>query len=143
LITTRSRQVANREDCTFIEVGKMAESETRDLLIRRIGGLCTWDGRDEEASKKLLDALDYVPLAIVGVAGFMAETGTSPAEYWNIFQGNAEQNKQLLFEGFEDFRRETDMTESILSSYFITFDRIKQQLPEAIDLLALIAFFDR
>jgi len=143
LITTRSRQVANWEGCTFIEVGKMAELEARDLLIRRIGSFCAWDEHDKEASKKLLDALDYVPLAIVGVASFMTETGTTPTEYWNISQGKEEQKKRLLFEGFEDFRRETDMTESILSTYFITFDRIKQQLPEAMDLLALIAFFDR
>ncbi|KAG0634477.1 hypothetical protein HOY80DRAFT_1140646 [Tuber brumale] len=72
----------------------------------------------------------------------MAETGASPAEYWKILQGNAEQKKQLLSKGFEDFRRETDMTESILSAYFITFYRIKKQLPEAMD-LASIAFFDR
>ncbi|CUS06667.1 unnamed protein product [Tuber aestivum] len=51
--------------------------------------------------------------------------------------------KELLLEEFSDIRRESDMTESILGTYFITFDRITKQMPTAGYLLRLIAFFDR
>ncbi|CUS10721.1 unnamed protein product, partial [Tuber aestivum] len=49
----------------------------------------------------------------------------------------------LLSQQFCDIQREVDVTESILGTYFITFDRITQQMPSAADLLRLMVFLDR
>ncbi|PUU82072.1 hypothetical protein B9Z19DRAFT_1099393 [Tuber borchii] len=58
-------------------------------------------------------------------------------------EASDKRRKALLSEEFCDIHREVDMTESILSTYFITFQRIKEQSPKGADLLQLIAFFDR
>ncbi|RPB04125.1 TPR-like protein [Choiromyces venosus 120613-1] len=58
-------------------------------------------------------------------------------------EASDKRRKSLLSQQFCDIRREVDMTESILSTYFITFERIKEQNPKGADLLRLIAFVDR
>ncbi|CAZ86084.1 unnamed protein product [Tuber melanosporum] len=58
-------------------------------------------------------------------------------------EASNKRRKALLSEQFCDIRREVDMTESILSTYFITFERINEKSPKGADLLRLIAFFDR
>ncbi|RPB00628.1 TPR-like protein [Choiromyces venosus 120613-1] len=116
IFTTRSRVIASRQGCKVIEVGKMTDQEARMLFFTRLGSSGTIGLDDDRALGKILDALDHLPLVIVAAAACMAETNTSP---------------------------EVDMTESILSTYFITYDKIKEQIPLAGDLLRLIAFFNR
>ncbi|CUS08031.1 unnamed protein product, partial [Tuber aestivum] len=143
IFTTRSRQVAFRQECERIDVGKMEQEEAQALFSKHFSG---WDGlRDKEGEvvAMILGSVDHLPLAVVGAAAFMVETETSPSEYWTIFEENDKQMKGLLLEQFSDIRRESDMTESILGTYFITFDRITKQMPTAGHLLRLIAFFDR
>ncbi|CUS08952.1 unnamed protein product, partial [Tuber aestivum] len=143
IFTTRSRQVAFRQECERIEVGKMEREEAQALFSKHFGG---WGGlrdREGEVVAMILGSVDHLPLAVVGAAAFMVETETSPSEYWTISQENDKQMKGLLLEQFSDIRRESDMTESILGTYFITFDRITKQMPTAGHLLRLIAFFDR
>ncbi|CUS07583.1 unnamed protein product [Tuber aestivum] len=143
VITTRSRVVASRQGCNVVEVGKMPAEEARELFFQRFGSTVRLQDHDFEAVDMLLDALDQLPLAIAGASAFMTETQTLPSEYWRIFQESDKRRKALLSEQFCDIRREVDMTESILSTYFITFERIKEQNPKGADLLRLIAFFDR
>ena len=143
IITTRSRVVASRQGCHVVEVGKMATEEARELFFQRFGSTVRLQDHDLGAVDMLLDALDQLPLAIVGAAAFMIETQTLPFEYWKIFQESDKRRKALLSEQFCDIRREIDMTESILSTYFITFEQIKEQNSKGADLLRLIAFFDR
>ncbi|KAG0135840.1 hypothetical protein HOY82DRAFT_479690 [Tuber indicum] len=143
VITTRSRVVASRQGCSVVEVGKMRTEEARELFFQRFGKTVGLQDHDLEAVDMLLDVLDQLPLAIVGAAAFMTETQTFPSEYWKIFQESDKRRKALLSEQFCDIRREVDMTESILSTYFITFERIKEQNPKGADLLWLLAFFDR
>jgi len=143
VITTRSRVVASRQGCHVVEVGKMTTEEARELFFQRFGSTVRFQDHDLGAVNMLLDALDRLPLAIAGAAAFMIETKTFPFEYWKIFQESDKRRKALLSEQFCDIRREVDMTESILSTYFITFEQIKEQNPKGADLLRLIAFFDR
>jgi len=143
ITTTRSRVVASRQGYHVIEVGKMATEEARKLLFQLFGSTVKLRDSDLGAVNMLLDALDQLPLARVGAAAFMIETQTFPFEYWKIFPESDKRRKALLSEQFCDTRREVDMTESILSTYFITFERIKEQNPKGADLLRLIAFFDR
>ncbi|PWW76801.1 TPR-like protein, partial [Tuber magnatum] len=57
-------------------------------------------------------------------------------------RANDERKKDLLLRKFREIHREADMTESILSTHFITFDQLKEQKPAAANLLRLISFFD-
>ncbi|CUS07966.1 unnamed protein product, partial [Tuber aestivum] len=91
----------------------------------------------------ILDSVSHLPLAIVGSAAFMTENVTSPSVYWTIFQENENRAKALLSKQFCDIQREVNGTESVLGTYFTTFDQITKQMPSAAGLLWLVAFFDR
>ncbi|CUS12762.1 unnamed protein product, partial [Tuber aestivum] len=143
ILTTRSTQVASRERCEMIEVRKMAENDAQELFLKLLGNVnCSRDG-EKEAITMILQSIHHIPLAIIGAAAFMTETQTPPSTYWSIFLGSDEHAKRLLSRPFFDIQRETDITESTLTTYFITFDRIARGMPLAADLLRLIAFFDR
>ncbi|CUS07660.1 unnamed protein product, partial [Tuber aestivum] len=147
ILTTRSTQVASQERCERIEVREMPENEAQELFLKLLGNLnCS---RDEEkvAISMILKSIHHIPLAIIGAVAFMTETQTPPSTYWTIFRGSDEQAKSLLSRPLydiqrENIQRETDITESTLTTYFITFDRIARVMPLAADLLRLIAFFD-
>ncbi|CUS12352.1 unnamed protein product, partial [Tuber aestivum] len=143
IFTTRSLRVASWQDCERIDVGKMGEDEATVLFSKLCGNRNSSNEEENEAIALILGSLHYIPLAIVGAAAFMTETQTPPSAYWTIFRGSDEQARRLLLQPFCDIQREADMTESILATYFITFDRITRQMPQAAKILHLIAFFDR
>jgi len=143
VLTTRSLAVAEREDCNVIEVGKVSDAEARELFSRQLKVPGNLQIGDEQAVGNLIDFLSHLPLAITSAAAFMLETSTSPSDYWSLIQESDKQAKRLLSSEFRVLAREADMTESILSTFFITFDRISVQTPMASDLLRLIAFLDR
>ncbi|CUS12348.1 unnamed protein product, partial [Tuber aestivum] len=143
IFTTRSLRVASWQDCERIDVGKMGEDEATALFSKLYGNRNSSKEEENEAIALILGSLHHIPLAIVGAAAFMTETQTPPSAYWAIFQESDEQARRLLLQPFCDIQREADMTESILATYFITFDRISRQMPLAAELLRLIAFFDR
>lgn len=143
VFTTRSKQVAVRQGCRIIEIDKMPAEEALDLFSKRFGGWGTLEDEEKRTVATILDSMGNLPLAVVGAAAFMTENGTSPSVYQNILGDNDDRTKALLSQRLCDIQREADMTESILSTYFITFDRIAQQMPPAAELLRLIAFCDR
>jgi hypothetical protein len=105
--------------------------------------------------RDLLEALEYLPLAIAGAAAYMGETGTLPNEYLEVFRSTRTTQASLLMEKFCDSRRELQeggprgaeeeegMTESVLTTYYITFLQIQKLCPLSADLLRLFAFLDR
>ncbi|PWW75237.1 TPR-like protein [Tuber magnatum] len=143
ILTTRSRAVAEREGCNVIQVGKVSDVEGQELFSRQLRIPDSLQAEDEQAVANLLDFLGHLPLAITGAAAFMLETSTSPSDYWSLIQESDKQAKRLLSSDFRVLAREADMTESILSTFFITFDRIRLQTPMAANILRLIAFLDR
>ncbi|CUS15044.1 unnamed protein product, partial [Tuber aestivum] len=116
ILTTRSLCVAEREGCDVIEVGKVSDVEGQELFLRQLRISDNPQTGDKQAVANLVGFLGHLPLAITGAAAFMLETILA---------------------------READMTESILSTFFITFDRIILQTPMAANILRLIAFLDR
>ncbi|CUS15457.1 unnamed protein product [Tuber aestivum] len=143
IFTTRSLRVVSWQNCERIEVGKMEEDEAQALFSKRLGNWNTTGDEEKEAITMILESVHHIPLAIVGAAAFMSETQTLPSTYWKIFRGSDEQARRLLSQPFCDIQREADMTESILATYFVTFDRITLQMPRAAELLRLITFLDR
>jgi len=142
IITTRSKQVASRLVChgeSVIQVPQMGAEEARQLFLYRYGALS--DPRDETAVEEILGSLHYLPLAVVGAAAYMTETSTAPSEYLGILGSEDAARERLLSQQFSDIYREVPgVGESILSTFFITFEQIKKDYPQAADLLRLITF---
>jgi len=152
IVTTRSNAIANRLGCKTIGVAKMKPKEAEDLFRQLHNG--SIEPADTNAIHELLRALDYLPLAIAAATTYMKETGTLPTEYLEILNSTRTNQAGLLMKKFYDIRRELqedgtesadskeDMTESVLSTYYITFRRIQELCPLAANLLQLIAFWD-
>ncbi|CUS13403.1 unnamed protein product [Tuber aestivum] len=121
----------------------MELEEAIDLYSKRLDSWQSLGGEEKRTVSTILDSMGHVPLAVVGAAAFMAENETLPSVYWSIFQENDKRAKELLSEQFSEIQREADMTESILSTYFVTFDRITEQMPLMVKLLGLLASIDR
>jgi len=143
IITTRSKQVASRLVChgeSAIQVPQMGAEEARQLFLYRYGALS--DPRDEMAVEEILGSLHYLPLAVVGAVAYMTETSTAPSEYLGIFRSEDSARERLLSQQFSDIYREasTGVMESILSTFYITFEQIKKEYCQAADLLRLITF---
>ena len=141
IITTRSRQVASQRRCKMIEVGKMEEKEALDLFSKYHCGWTSLKDKEKKHVPAILDSVDHLPLAVMGSATYMAETGTPPSHYLTILRENEEQMKNLLSYPFYGVQGEV-RTNSILSTYFVTFEQIRQQMPLAADLLRVMAFFN-
>ncbi|KAF8252525.1 TPR-like protein [Wilcoxina mikolae CBS 423.85] len=116
IVTTRYRQVANQLNCDAITITAMHVREAAQLFSLRCPQYKS--AQDAEAYLKLLNSAK-------------------------------ETRQELLLTEFNDVHRVAshhsagDMTESILSTYFITFKQIEAQLPLAANFLRLIAFLDR
>ena len=141
IFTTRSQQVASEQGWRSIEVGKMGKEEALELFSKRFR---SWDNLNDEEKENvaaILGSVHHLPLAVVGLAAFMAGTATLPSACWAIFQESEEQMKCLLSWPFCEIQREV-VTASVLATHFVTFDQIKQQVPPAAELLRLMAFFN-
>jgi len=141
IIIRRSKQVASRLGCysgNAIKVPPMRAEEAKQLFLSR------YDAQDEKGFEKVLSSPGYLPRAVVGAAAYMTETDTMPSGYSKVPKRKDDTREKLLSEEFSDIHREpaTGATESILSTFFITFDQIKKEYHGAANLLRLITFME-
>ncbi len=124
IITSRNPNWGHLAGVLPIQVFKRSESV--DFLIKR-----TKKGNQESADK-LADALGDLPLALEQAGAYIEETATSFADYLKLF---LEQRSKILKRG-----KSTAYPETIATTWDISFQAIKKDFPEAIDLLKLFAF---
>ena len=142
IITTRSKQVPSRLGCNgenAIEVQRMDEGEARELFLSRNATMS--QPGDPMAVEEIIRSLHYLPLALVGAATYMTETCIAPSEYLSMLKSEDAREK-LLSQDFNDIYREgpTGVAESILSTFFITFEQITKEYYHAANILRLITF---
>jgi hypothetical protein len=148
IVTTRFRTAVSRLLlCEPVEVPRMDKNEAEELFRCLYTGIV-----DTDHISDMLLTLDYLPLAIAGAAAYMQTTGTLPTKYLEMFNSRAYQAR-LLMEKFNDICREVQndgsrgpkeeesMTESVLTTYYITFQQIQNMCPLSADLLRLSRFW--
>ncbi|RYP55594.1 hypothetical protein DL771_012348 [Monosporascus sp. 5C6A] len=143
LVTTRDRDLAFRltgRHNGIIDVGPMAMDDALALLRKKVG-----DESDIVASKELVEALDFVPLAVIQAAAYiqMRAPRCSVTKYLADFQRSEQMRSGLLRHSAGDLRRDGGASDSILATWQISFDYIRNKRPSAADLLSLLSFFDR
>jgi len=142
LITTRDRVVASRlANMDLLEVKAMEAGEAGALFLRYAPDAIS-SSEDEMAFPRLLEALKFLPLAIVGAAAFMRENCVSSSEYFELYSKSKQSQSELLCSEFNDFRRGSEVPEAVLTTYFTLFERLQRQCPMAAGFLRLIAYFD-
>jgi TIR domain/Tetratricopeptide repeat/AAA domain len=124
LVTSRNPRWANAAEPVEIDV--FARQESLDHLRRRVPSL-TSDEADQVA-----EALGDLPLAVEQAGAWLAETGTSAADYVRQL---AASSSQLLSNQPDDYPTPVAVT------WQLAFDRLRAESPAAARLLQLCAFF--
>ncbi|KAJ5612510.1 Tetratricopeptide-like helical [Penicillium lagena] len=142
IMTSRRRRVVSHmvEDRDIILVEPMDETHATTLFDKKLGVQAA-----REDVIQLTAALEFMPLAIVQAAAYIKQRlpRLSVTQYLENFRRSDRQKKSLLtYEGGQ-LRRDWEAKNSILITWQISFDCIRQESPSAADLLSLMSFFDR
>jgi hypothetical protein len=142
IITSRTREVALKiaDHKDLIEVQPMERSEALELLQIKL----EQPGESLE-SQQLINALEFMPLAIVQAASYIRNRAPrySVPQYLRDFQGSDREATRLLKKEAGHPYRDWEAKNSILVTWQISFDYIRQTKPSAAELLFLMSFFDR
>lgn len=143
LVTSRSRDAAFRltgSDRSIIAVEPMDENNALKLFTRKIEG-----NFDDGDAKRLLQALDYMPLAISQAASYIGQRSPRISVMWYLenFQKNEKSETRLLDTDVGDLRRDPSVVHSISTTWTISFEYIRQERSSAARLLSLMSLFDR
>ncbi|KAH8691820.1 hypothetical protein BGW36DRAFT_464476 [Talaromyces proteolyticus] len=142
LITSRSREAALKlvEQRDIIAIEPMDEAHALALFEKKL--------RKQDESQDIAElaaALEFIPLAIVQAAAYISDPdrGCSVRQYLNEFQKSDCKKIRLLDHDDGQFRRDWEAKNSVLVTWQISFDSIRQTRRSAADLLSLMSFFDR
>ncbi|KAH0547852.1 hypothetical protein FGG08_000110 [Glutinoglossum americanum] len=142
LITTRDKRVgerlANREKVIIVSPTGMQEA--MELLWSKVS---QEDSLDKTKSRELLNVLGYLPLAITQAAAYISENSITVGEYLEIFSAEDSEIQDLLSEDLPDIRRDFESRNSVIRTWKVSFDQIRQQMPRAAEILSLMAVLDR
>ena len=142
LVTTRNRSAALElvEQRDIIAVKPMSEVDAVALLEKKLEEVEKSDGTDELAA-----ALEYMPLAMVQASSYIVHRAPrcSVRQYLKEFRKSDRKKASLLDFNKGQLRRDRDAKNSIIITWQLSFDYIRQTKPSAAELLSLMSFFDR
>ncbi|KAI1747810.1 P-loop containing nucleoside triphosphate hydrolase protein [Xylaria castorea] len=142
IITTRNKDLAFRltgHHSHVIEVGPMNRTDALALLKTKSGSQF-----DEVSGIELVEALGHMPLAIGQAAAYIQQRAprTSVKKYLEEFRRNEQKQLSLLNHDSGDLRRDPDVSNSVITTWQISFEYIRSQRRTATELLSLMSFFD-
>lgn len=125
-----------------LRVGPMDEADALELLKSRV----TFEDALESGAKTLVKALEYIPLAITQAGAYirMIEKRITISTYLQMLN-ESEANQATLLDknDVKDLRRDHSSQRAVSATWQISFAQIRETLPIASDLLALMSMFDR
>ncbi|KAK3081914.1 hypothetical protein LTS18_012381 [Coniosporium uncinatum] len=136
--TTRHGEIAQQlASSDIVEIGKMREQETVDLLEKSL--VRKSPPYNAEIVTKLLTELDYLPLAVTQAAAYINTNKSSISEYLRLLRNTKQDATVLMSTEFGDKTRYQNLTNAVAKTWTITFNKIRQRDTIAADLLAFIA----
>lgn len=141
LITTRDQSCALRLNGyrgTPIEVLEMTLDESVELLRVFL------PEADQEEASELVGELENLPLAISQAGAYIKEVWRfSIPKYLAIYRRSNEDRAALLNKDKEDLRRDGGVPNSVITSWELSFNQIRESSPDSADLLSLMSHFNR
>ncbi|MCM3882069.1 FxSxx-COOH system tetratricopeptide repeat protein [Frankia sp. R82] len=125
LVTSRNQRWRGRYE--QVEVGMFSREESITLLQRRAPALTS------EVATQLAEALGDLPLALEHAGAWHAETGMAPERYLELLHDSP---RPLLLEG-----EIPTYSGPVATTWLLSMDRLRSQLPMAARLAELCAFF--
>ncbi|KAF2740903.1 HET-domain-containing protein [Polyplosphaeria fusca] len=140
LITSRNADVARSlvgRQQDIIKIGAMSHSEAAELLRNKLVE------EPSDGATELVNTLDCIPLAIVQAAAYINRLGQrmSVPKYLGQLKG-VEGQVELLRKAAPDMRRDGKALNSVLATWQLSFEHIRQQRSSATDLLSFMSFFN-
>lgn len=117
----------------------MTDIEARNLFLEKLRD----QNVDERVLALLLIHLEYLPSAISQAVAFMSENGSTMAEYLELLTKSESESIKLLSTDLEDGRRYSYIPHSVINTWRLSFDLIKEREPSAARLLSLMCFLNR
>ncbi|KAF1352616.1 P-loop containing nucleoside triphosphate hydrolase protein [Delphinella strobiligena] len=141
VMTTRNRDMASRfvADDDVITVSPMRAELALALLERK-----SERQSDTASARQLVDALEGMPLAIAQAAAYIKQRGprSSVQQYLEEFERSEKSQTSLLDVNMRELGRDREAENSIIMTWQISFEHIRQSRQSAADLLSLMSFFD-
>ncbi|KAL8786236.1 MAG: hypothetical protein Q9195_008292 [Heterodermia aff. obscurata] len=139
LYTTRSRDIGINlsPDKDPIMVQCLGFDNARALLGESLAS-----DTPEDDLLVLFDHLDYLPPAISQAAAFMMKRRKRVADYVILVRDDSTRSQILSQKGHHHDRAERS-SESVLSTWWVTFRSIKRENPRAAELLAMMSLLNR
>ena len=139
LYTTRSRDIgidlSPGKDPIMVQCLKFDEAQA--LLGKN---LVRDTSQDDQFA--LFESLDYLPLAIAQAAAFMIKRRKRVAEYLDLIQDDSTRSQILSQRNYIHDRVERS-SDSIVSTWWVTFRSIKRENARAAELLTMMSLLDR
>jgi hypothetical protein len=141
LVTTRNKQTGLKLTKVKhpIEVGRMDEVETAQLLRARLDGVDTASGESSALSSRL----EHLPLALVQAAAFIQENSITIGQYLRLLDKSEQNVIDLFSEEFEADGRDLETPRAVAETWILSFEQIQRQNVFAGELLSLMSLFDR
>ncbi|KAK5553028.1 hypothetical protein LTR46_009104 [Exophiala xenobiotica] len=146
VLTTRNRKVAEglieyAED--ILDLGPMNIDEAVGLLskrLKKLGGGCTRDDLVDLARQ-----LDCMPLAVSHAAAYLNQRAprVTLSRYLTEIMKSDDARTQLLLANIRNPRRDGQDSNSIITTWYVSFEHIRQKRKSAARLLQLMSLFDR
>ncbi|KAK5099533.1 hypothetical protein LTR70_002434 [Exophiala xenobiotica] len=146
VITSRSREVVEglieyTED--ILDVEPMTTEEAITLLTKKLKRQERGFPRDDLV--RLVQQLDRMPLAITQAAAYINQRAprVTVSKYLEGLQRSDTDRAKLLQQDIRDPRRDGQASNSIITTWHVSFHHIRQTRSSAARLLALMSLFDR
>ena len=141
LVTSRSKDAAFRLVGGYNNMEKvlaMSEGEGLQLLRSKLR-----HPPAEDSALELLRELDYIPLAISQAAAYIGRRARmTVTRYVEELRKSSEKRTSLLRWDAGELRRDANASNSILTTWIISFEQIRKERRSAAELLALMSFFN-
>ncbi|ORY63343.1 heterokaryon incompatibility protein-domain-containing protein [Pseudomassariella vexata] len=141
LFTSRSKDAAARLTGSYNnikEIKAMDESQALQLLQNKLQ-----DTSNKDDTANLLHALNYIALAITQAAVYINKRARMTVSgYLDEFHRNDRNKGNLLNLDAGDLRRDSSASSSVVVTWQMSFEHIREERPSAADLLSLMSFFN-
>ena len=141
LLTTRNKKIAQRFAGAqqTLHLPCMESHEGLKLLKQKLPLDATWD---EKQAERLLELLDYLPLAISQATAYMCEEDVDIAHYLSLIR-DCSPTDTVLKQDYYDPRRDLETPSGMFLAWQISLNDILDHHPRAAEKLSLMAFLDR
>lgn len=139
LITSRNKDAATKlaSGENVREVAVMNHDQALQLFETKLQDASTQDGASD-----LVRALEHIPLAITQAAAYIHKHGRMTVkDYLEKFLQNNKKRENLLSRDMGDLRRDGSVSNSVVTTWQMSFERVRSARPSAADLLSLMSHF--